>query len=201
MRYYTPQEDDFLCNNYLTIPTSRMSKMLGRSKSSARQRLKLLGIEVPAEVALKFKSANRFKREHVPFNTGKKQSQYMSSSMIEKTAATRFKKGSIPTNHRPVGSERISKDGYIEIKIADPNKWDLKHRVVFGKVPKGMLVKFKDGNPLNCDRDNLYLSTRVENMEANTYHNYPKELANLIQLGGALTRQINKHSKKFHNEK
>ena len=42
-----------------------------------------------------------------------------------------FAKGNVPPNHRPVGSERISKDGYIEVKVAEPNKWRLKQRVVY----------------------------------------------------------------------
>ena len=35
---------------------------------------------------------------------------------------TWFKKGHIPANYRPVGSERVNADGYIEVKVADPNK-------------------------------------------------------------------------------
>jgi hypothetical protein len=34
-------------------------------------------------------------------------------------------------------------------------------------------------------------------MNRNTYHNYPKEIANLVQLRGALTRQINKAKRKY----
>ena len=42
-----------------------------------------------------------------------------------------LKKGNRPHNYRPVGSERITVDGFIEIKVADPNKWDLKSRVIY----------------------------------------------------------------------
>ena len=40
----------------------------------------------------------------------------MTPEAIERTKATRFKKGDKPGNHRKVGSERITVDGYIEIK-------------------------------------------------------------------------------------
>ena len=39
--------------------------------------------------------------------------------------------------------------------------------------------------------DHLDCITRVENMRRNSYHNnYPKEVAQLIQLRGALNRKI-----------
>ncbi len=37
-----------------------------------------------------------------------------------------FAKGNVPPNHRPVGSERISKDGYIEVKVAEPKQVEIK---------------------------------------------------------------------------
>lgn len=77
---------------------------------------------------------------------------------------TWFKKGNIPVNYRPVGSERINVDGYVEIKVAEPRKWKLKHRVVWektnGPVPKSHVVIFKDNNKLNTDIDNLILIKR-----------------------------------------
>ena len=63
---------------------------------------------------------------------------------------TTFKKGNRPHNYRPVGSERITVDGFVEIKVADPNKWDLKSRVIYqekyGKIPKGYKIIYLDGN-------------------------------------------------------
>lgn len=75
-----------------------------------------------------------------------------------------FKKGHVPENYRPVGSERVSKDGYIEIKVADPKKWKMKHRVVWeqhnGPVPKDSCIIFLDGNKLNVDISNLQMIKR-----------------------------------------
>src|SRR5690625_2145733 len=42
---------------------------------------------------------------------------------------TQFKKGQKPLTYKPIGSERIGKDGYIQVKVSE-NKWKLKHRVV-----------------------------------------------------------------------
>ena len=101
--------------------------------------------------------AHRFQKGHVPANKGKKGGGW---------EPTQFKKGSIPANYRPVGSERVNVDGYIEIKVADPNKWRCKHVVIWeernGLVPKGHALIFGDGNKLNLDPENLILVTRAQ---------------------------------------
>lgn len=103
-----------------------------------------------------------------------------------------FKKGNIPQNYKPVGSERINVDGYIEIKVKDPNKWQLKHRYLWekhnGKIPKGMILIFKDNNKLNVCLDNLILISRAENAVINgagdsVFTGQAKEvIVNLVRL-------------------
>lgn len=206
MKKFTPQEDKFLMDNYLTTPAKRMSQMLGRCEAAARQRMQLLGLKVPRETIEKFKRENRFKNGHTPFNKGKRMAEYMSPEAIERTAATRFKKGQAPHNHVDVGSMRITKDGCIEIKIAEPNKWQYYHRLMweetFGEIPRGMNVAFVTADKLNVNPWNLMLETRAQNMKRNSYHNtYPKEAGVVIQLLGALTRKINKQQKKLSDAK
>lgn len=70
-----------------------------------------------------------FQKGHVPQNKGKK----MSPEQYKKCSGTMFKKGNVPKNYKPVGSKRILKEGYVEIKIADPNQWELEHRLVWEK--------------------------------------------------------------------
>lgn len=100
----------------------------------------------------------RFQKGNEAHNKGKKGT---CAAGCEKTW---FPKGNIPKNYRPVGSERINPDGYIEVKVADPNKWKLKHRFVWesvhGKVPKGYIVIFRDNDKTNIDIDNLLLIKR-----------------------------------------
>lgn len=96
----------------------------------------------------------RFQKGQEPPNKGKKG---VCAAGCEKTW---FKKGHIPANYRPVGSERVNKDGYIEVKV-DPNKWRLKHRVVWeavnGKISKGYIIIFRDNDKTNTDINNLML--------------------------------------------
>lgn len=99
-----------------------------------------------------------FKKGSTPWNKGLK--GYIGANK------TSFKKGTIPPQYRPVGSERINKEGYLEVKIADPNKWELKHRYIYkkhyGDIPKGHNVIFADTNKTNFNIDNLILVSKSE---------------------------------------
>lgn len=72
-----------------------------------------------------------------------------------------FKKGNIPHNKRPIGYEFVSIDNYTFIKVAEPNKYELKQRYIYekhyGKIPKGYRVLFLDQDKTNFDINNLYL--------------------------------------------
>ena len=102
----------------------------------------------------------RFEKGQEPPNKGKKG---VCAAGCEKTW---FKKGAVPPNHKPVGSERIDKDGYVLVKVEEHKKWQLKHRVVWGKyngsVPKGYAVIFLDGDIYNFDINNLAVVSRNE---------------------------------------
>lgn len=100
-----------------------------------------------------------FTKGHEPWNKGKK-------GVHTGGKATQFRKGHKPWNYQPIGSERVNGDGYIDIKIADPNKWKGKHILIWeqhnGPVPKGHVVIFGDGNSRNFDPDNLILVSRKQ---------------------------------------
>lgn len=131
----------------------------------------------------------RFQKGDIPFNKGKSQKDYMSAESIEKTKKTRFKKGQSPINWRPVGSERITKDGYTEIKIAEPNVWELKHKVLWerehGSIPPKHVVIFADGNKENLDINNLMLISREKLLIMNTNELIKKD-AELTKTGALI---------------
>lgn len=101
-----------------------------------------------------------FEKGSVPPNKGKKM-PYNAAS-----ARTQFKKGQMPFNLKPVGHERQGKDGYIEIRVAEPIQhkcgqrvyYRQKHRYLWeqrnGPVPDGHVLKSIDGDRTNCDPDN-----------------------------------------------
>ena len=94
----------------------------------------------------------RFEEGHATWNKGTKG--------LTKANVTSFKKGNKPHNYKPLGSERIVKDGYCEVKVSDTGRrWIPKHVLIYekhhGKVPKGSAVIFLDGDKRNFDIDNL----------------------------------------------
>jgi hypothetical protein len=79
----------------------------------------------------------------------------------------RFKKGHISPTTSAVGSERIDIGGFIEIKVANPNKWKKKHRVIYEdyhnvKLNHRDFVIFLDNDKRNFDIENLALVTDRE---------------------------------------
>ena len=107
---------------------------------------------------LKTGNTGQFKKYQEPWNKGLK--GYMGANK------TSFKKGTIPPNYKPVGTERFAKDGYIEVKVKDPNVWELKHRYIYkkhhGEIPNGYNVIFADKNISNFNIDNLILVSKAE---------------------------------------
>ena len=140
----------------------------------------------------------QFKKGNVAHNKGKKQSEYMSQESIERTKETRFKKGNKPKNYRPVGSERITKDGYIEVKVADPNKWETKNKIIykqyFGNIPEGHKIIYADGNKLNNDINNLILVSDNEELIMNRYRLRIEDIE-LTKTGHLIAKVIDKTNK------
>lgn len=120
---------------------------------------------------------------------------------------TSFKKGNIPDNIREVGSERITKDGYIEIKVAEPNKWSLKHRYIyekhFGKIPKGKIIVFLDRNTQNLSIDNLECITKYENLIMNNrgYYSTDSEITKTGLNAVRLEISVRNKRKEVKNER
>lgn len=79
---------------------------------------------------------------------------------------TLFRKGQMPHNYLPVGSEIVNTDGYLVVKTADPKTWKAKHRLIWedvnGPVPKGHVLVFGDGDKMNVSLDNLVLLTKAQ---------------------------------------
>jgi len=202
VRVWSPDKRKRLIVLYPDRTNLEIASMLGLTESAVCGMAFKLKLRKSAEFLFEHSSKGFFPEGHQPMNKGRKQTEYMSDVQIAKTKATRFKKGHIPKNHKPVGYERVNRDGYIEVKIAEPNKFQQKHRIVWiennGNIPPGYNIQFKDGNRQNVSIDNLYMISRSEQLKKeNSLHaRYPEEVQKLIQLKGALSRQINKATKK-----
>lgn len=112
----------------------------------------------------------RFKKGHIPANKG------THPPTRGRMAETQYKKGNLPHNTKPIGHERTTKDGYIEVKVkmrpSSPNTNDnfkLKHRLVwekeYGPIPEGHIVIFLDGDKGNFELSNLALISHAEHAQ------------------------------------
>lgn len=112
----------------------------------------------------------------------------MTPEAIDKTKATRFKKGNKPANTKN-GTGYVSirydsrKTPYKFIKLAD-GEWVMLSTYLweqeYGKIPKKHIICFKDGDTLNCELENLECITMAENLRRNNYNRrkeWDKEMA------------------------
>ena len=204
---WTEEDRDILRRAYPVASSGDIARKLGRSIRSVYQQARLMGLrksvaflsEIGKRTSMSQASiAHRFRKGHKPANKGKR----MSPETYSRVAPTMFRKGNVPANHRPVGSERVNVDGYVEIKMAEPNKWRQKHRVVweqeYGPIPKGSNIQFRNGNRQDIRIENLYLISRQDQLknENSLMARYPEELRKVIRLKGTLKRQITLYNKK-----
>jgi hypothetical protein len=203
MRHFTPEEDKFILENYKVISMAEIARLLCRHKTSTRQRLHLLGYEVPKQIGQHFAKRSQMQPGHISHNKGKA----MPPEIREKVSHTWFPKGHRPHNTKPA-------DGVITIRTDKKtgrqyqyireglSRWEPLHRHLWrqhhGKIPRGKVVVFKDGNPMNCVIDNLELLTYQENMMRNTIQNLPTELRNAKLMIGGFNRKLNKYAKENH---
>lgn len=151
---------------------------------------------------LKLKSGTQggcFQKSIAPWNKGLQ----MPKDVYDRCKPTMFAKGTVPPNFKLVGSTRINKDGYCEIKIADPNKWQLMQRYVWERVNKRKLSRneciiFLDSNRLNFDPGNLQCVTRSELVRINQNHRLTGNAD--ISMTGVYIEKINERIRRCVNE-
>ena len=218
---WTAGELRILRREYPNVPTQKLADRLHRHISSVYRHAYLLGLKKSDEFLAgpyngrmhkghaERGAAYRFKKGQVPPNKGLRRPGWGPGRMKE----TQFRKGQIPHTWKPIGTEVINKDGYLVRKVSDVglqrHKWLPVHRIVWmeahGQIPRGWIVCFKAGRRTIVAKDitvdALELLTLRENMLRNSYHtNYPKEIGRLIQLRGALNRQIRRRERSLREE-
>lgn len=214
--FWTEADVALLRQHYPTTETPVLAQALGRPPRQVLAKANAMGVhktrEFIAAIARERSlrpghgaQACQFKPGFTPWNKGVKGVV----GVQEACRATQFKPGSRPHTWVPVGSYRISADGCLEQKVNDlPGnsnvRWKAVHRLVWeaanGPMPRGSIVVFKLGcrtlDAALITLDVVECLTRRENVLRNSVHTLPKALAELVQLRGALNRQINKRLKR-----
>lgn len=197
-------------------PTSDLAAALGRGIKAVYQRATTLALKKTAAYLAGGTAGrihggytpgakrNQYRKGHVPANKGLRRPGWGPGRM----KATQFKpgvrQGVAVKLYKPIGSERVSKDGYLERKIHDgmprQSRWRAVHLVLWeserGPVPQHHAICFVNGNKADIRIENLVAVPRGELMRRNSVHNLPAPLPQTIQLLGALRRQIRKRDGK-----
>ncbi|HCE07017.1 MAG TPA: HNH endonuclease [Oxalobacteraceae bacterium] len=198
-----------LREQYANTKTAELAGALGKSTTTVYQKAAGLGLTKspeylasPAACRLRrgdnVGAAFRFKPGQVVWNKG------TNFTAGGRSPETRFQPGQMPHNTSPVGSYRLDKDGTLQRKIGNDKgnnskRWRGVHELAWvevnGPLPPKHIVVFKQGMRSNkleeITIDRVECISLAENMRRNTRHNLPKELSDLIQLRGALSRAIN----------
>lgn len=213
-RLWSAKEDAILRAEYADTPTPQLAARLRRTTIATSHRaINRLGLrKSPAFCASQASGRirrhehrgrqNWFPKGNVPANKGLRgRKGYGPGRMKE----TQFKKGQCSgkaAEHlMPIGSTRLV-DGYLYRKVSDVMNvpytvnWKPEHWLIWarkhGRVPRGHVLMFRNGNKADVRIKNLKLITRKALMARNTVHNLPKPVARAVLLLGALNRQIRK---------
>lgn len=178
---WSPESEQLLRDLYPDTQTKDLVKVFNRpiekihskaSRMKIRKSEAFLKSELSGRLSGQRGVLNRFQKGMPGWNKGLKQKDYMSAESIANCSRTRFKPGHDPHNTVDIGHVRMTKDGYLEMKIRHDKSGKNKNFVLlqrliweceYGKIPKGFIVEFVDGNSLNLDLSNLRLTSRVEN--------------------------------------
>ncbi len=174
---WTKQQLDYLREHYADMHSRDIADAVRHPVSCVHQAARKMGLKKSKEYLAQWGhlvansegcKLHQFKKGQPSKNKGKRLEDCMSPESIKRFKAAQFKPGNLPHNAKPVGYERIEKQGgHVYVKVEGKRRMVLKHRYVWeqhnGPVPKGWVVAFKDGNRLNCDIENLYIMSRADN--------------------------------------
>lgn len=225
--YWTQAEDAVLRIRYPDETAAAIAGDLGLDVSQVHRRANHLGLRKSDAFLASDKSAriqrgrrdprmaaHKFQKGHVPANKGLRRPGWSPGRMRE----TQFKKGRPAheaRNYVPIGTEKVCpKRNVLMRKVTDDpslapvKRWRPVHVLVWeaahGPVLPGHIVVFKPGQKTyRADEitvDRLDAVTLAEHMRRNTIHNLPPELVRVVQLRGAIVRQINRKEKKRGND-
>lgn len=173
MHRWTAEERDYLAQiapgrshaEIRELMTERFGDHYGGKRISAA--LKRYGIRTGR--------TGRFEKGGTSWNKGRPWAEWMPPESQERSRTTCFKKGEVngiaAQRMQPVGSERVNRDGYVEVKVTEglqsrPNvnfrpKHHLVYEQAYGSIPRGCNVVFADRDRRNFDPDNLVAVPRA----------------------------------------
>lgn len=115
---WTAEQELVLLRLYPDMPNEVLAARLNKTLQQICSKAYRLGLKKNPEFSKKIRqdwdSATRFKKGNTPWNCGMK-----GLPARGRSSETQFKKGQKPHTWLPVGSTRVSADGYLQRKISD----------------------------------------------------------------------------------
>ena len=224
-RPWTHQERELVQEMYPHRPTKEIAQTLKCPVTTVYQQAARLGLHKTAEFLASPLSglltkghmrpesvATQFQKGHTPANKGLRRLGWSAGRMAETQFRKGERRGKAAENWKPIGTILQDAEGYLRLKVREARHgqeatgfgntevWSLLQRHVweqhFGPIPAGHVITFQDGQRQNCAPENLECISRADLARRNTMWNrYPRELAEIIQLTGAVKRKIRKQEK------
>jgi hypothetical protein len=195
---WLPWMVEILRNQYPNGDTKEIALMLGVTCQAINGKASKLRIKKSEEFVKAYRekaialcAGTRFKPGQESWNKGKKV-----------TVTDGMKKNWFPTGNKPHNttydgciSEITDQQGrkQLKVRISEARHEYLSrhnYRAAFGEIPNRHLIKFKDGNSLNCDPSNLECVSRTLNMLLNSKHDYPREVAEVKEVICYINKEI-----------
>lgn len=207
-KHWTDDEIEALRRLYPDMRAEDVARVMGRSVSSIRNAA--FGLQLGKSDAFKQSDVSarirrgiapgavrhQFPKGMEPWNKGLKG--------VNGKSSTTFKPGHKPHTVQAIGTERVNKDGNLVRKVSDTgirhDDWLSVARIVWeeanGPTPAGRIVVFRHGMK-TAVRDEITLErveciSRAENITRNHPRFRNPELGRLVQLKGAINRQVNR---------
>lgn len=212
-REWLPSERSLMADLYPHIPAADVAALLGRPVQAVYQAAARYGLYktpefLASDMAARIQRgkqnpamiASRFVKGLVPWNKG------IAFNSGGRSHEHRFKPGSVPHTTLPVGTLRITNHySQLERKVstasgANNKRWKAVHRLVWeavnGPTPAGHICVFKPGCKTTVLAEITIDKVECISRATNAMRNHPRhkhpELGRLVQLKGAITRQVNR---------
>jgi hypothetical protein len=225
-RKWSVAEIDLLASMYPHCHTADVAAWLGRCIGPVYQAAAIHGLRKTEEYLASDSAgrvqrgkqhpsmiASQFKPGLAPWNKGTKGIMGQHPN-CRRTQFQKGRKAEESRNYVPIGSHRLCADGYLERKVTDDpaivpaRRWVAVHRIVWeaanGKIPPDHIVRFREGMKTTVldeiTPDRLECITRAEHAKRNHPRNRSPELAKLVQLKGAITRQVNRIQREANDQ-
>ncbi|MFV0395489.1 MAG: HNH endonuclease signature motif containing protein [Coprobacillaceae bacterium] len=202
-RLVTMEQDTFIRENAKGIGNEELTKLFNttfKTKFTTKQ-IKSYKLNHGISSGL----TGHFAKGHTPVNKGLTWDEYMPKESQQGSMKTTFKKGNIPPNYHPIGTEMEREDGYTYVKVSDAIEpgmsrkgWRLKHQLLWeecnGPIPEGHKIVFANGDTKDIRIDNLVLVADSELLIMNR-QGLIHEDSELTKVGANVAKLIDKTNK------